>query len=110
MIDDRFARSEFEQCESNSSELDALISKLRLEIEAAMRSTLEVSFQAVADQLRSLGHELDSYEVEVDPDGGICLTYRELGLDRSHSDHKLRIHVDLISSSGYADRHHDADD
>lgn len=68
MIDQRFARDEFEKLEYRSSEADDLHKALASEIAAELHISIEPTFRAIADRLRELGHHLEGTIPEYDPE------------------------------------------
>ncbi len=108
MIDQRFARSEFEKLGYRSLEANALHKALASEIAAELHKSLEPTFRAVADRLRELGHHMEEATPEHDPEF--------YAWDYEHynpiDDRALRIwlHVQLGAISGYREETDESDD
>jgi len=108
MIDQRFARSEFEKLGHQSPEADALHKALAFEIATELRKSVEPAFRSVADRLRELGHHLIEATPEYDPE------FHSWGYEHrdANDDRALRIwlHTQLGVISGYLDKAYESDD
>ena len=98
MIDERFSASEFSSCGLDTQKARRRSEVLAQEIESEIQQVAEKQFTQSVRRLNDMGHDLKPYVL-----GEGELSYRDDFKDRDGYHCKLRVAVDLVVSTGYAD-------
>lgn len=92
MIDERFSREAFARLPSDSEEVGRLCRELGAEIASEIHQLVDISFRRVANQLRSLGHDLPEVEPRFDPEYNSWYYVYRRGDSADNERFHLRIH------------------
>ncbi len=101
MIDERFSAAAFEALADEPERARALLGELDAAIAAEMNRHVETALHEIAQRLRALGHHLVQEQVSRPDPYSRRFALHELAGDESQHEHRLRIHFDFETASGY---------
>jgi len=101
LIDERFSAAAFAALADDPKRARALLGELDAAIAKEMNVHVETALHEIAERLRALGHDLLQEQVNsADPYSRRLALHEPAGDDSEH-EHRLRIHFDFETSSGY---------
>jgi hypothetical protein len=98
MLDERFSASAFSVCGIDTNQAQALADLLAEEVQKEMQEAIEQQFVGIVKRLNEMGHNLKPETIAVGQ-----LSYKDDYEDDSGYHCKLRLALDLVVSTGYAD-------
>ncbi len=101
MIDERFSAAAFEALADDPERARGLLAELDAAIAAEMNRHVETALHEIAGRLRALGHDLVQEQVSSPDPYSRRFAIHELAGEESEHEHRLRIHFDFETASGY---------
>ena len=101
MIDERFSAAAFEALADDPERARALLGELDAAIASEMNRHVETALHEIAERLRALGHDLVQEQVSRPDPFSRRFALHETAGEGSEHPHRLRIHFDFETASGY---------
>jgi hypothetical protein len=101
LIDERFSATAFEALADDPERARALLGELDAAIANEMNRHVETALHEIAEGLRALGHNLIQEQANRPDPYSRRFALHEPAGDTSEHEHRLRIHFDFETASGY---------